>query len=390
MAVPEPSLAAGPGGVEQRSIVQRLRLKRIAKTLVVLLLVAGVCSLLGWDVSAALSSMWDSIRNVGIGFLIAACVAKTVESLCNGYAYTSILKASWPDSGVTFRKVWGAYQGGTGINQIAPANAGTFVTLGLYRATFSGTTIPGLVAVIGVQTIMFAFFWLITVIILLLYRPDTVDEQTGFLDSIWDWLGDHAFFSLLLVVGGGFLIVFAVRVFMPKLKEMWRDLLDGAVILRTPGRYLRGVALPQTVGYAFRIAGTATMMAAFDIPVNVHTVFLIIASHSISGMVTVTPGGVGTTQALDVLALQDYVSASVATAYSLAQDAVFSAWNIVLGIFAMSLGFGWEQTKQVMKDRGKIADQVRAEEEAAKAGQAEEAAGGTAKDTVEGAKGPAT
>jgi hypothetical protein len=43
-----------------------------------------------------------------------------------------------------------------------------------------------------------------------------------------------------------------------------------------------------------------------------------------------------------------------------------------------------------MKDRGKIADQVRAEEEAAKAGQAEEAAGGTAKDTVEGAKGPAT
>jgi len=148
---------------------------------------------------------------------------------------------------------------------------------------------------------------------------------------------------------------------------MWRDLLDGAVILRTPGRYLRRVALPQTVGYAFRIAGTATMMAAFDIPVNVHTVFLIIASHSISGMVTITPGGVGTTQALDVLALQDYVSASVATAYSLAQDAIFSAWNIVLGIIAMCWGYGWEQTKQVMKDRGKIAAEIKAEEDAAKA-----------------------
>jgi uncharacterized membrane protein YbhN (UPF0104 family) len=390
MAAPEPSLAAGAGDIEHRSLAHRIHLRRIVVTVAVLLVVGGVCSLLGWDVRAALSSMWDSIRNVGIGFLIAACAAKTIESLCNGYAYTSILRASWPDSGVTFRKVWGAYQGGTGINQIAPANAGTFVTLGLYRATFAGTTVPGLVAVIGVQTIMFAFFWLITLIILLFYRPDTVDQQTGFLDSIGDWLSAHAVFTFLLVVGGGFLIALAVRVFLPKLKEMWRDLLEGAAILRTPGRYLRRVAFPQTVGYCFRIVGTATMMAAFDIPVNVHTVFLIVASHSISGMVTVTPGGVGTTQALDVLALQDYVSASVATAYSLAQDAVFSAWNIVLGIFAMCLGFGWEQTKQVMKDRGKIAEQVKAEEEAAKAAKAEEAAAGTAKDTAEGAPGPAT
>src|SRR5690242_13375440 len=140
MAVPEPSLAAGAGVAPGGSFVQRIRLKRIIVTLAVLLVVAGVCSLLGWDVVAACESVWDNIRNGGIGFLIAACAAKTVESLCNGYAYTSILEASWPDSGVTFRKVWGAYQGGTGINQIAPANAGTFVTLGLYRATFSGTT----------------------------------------------------------------------------------------------------------------------------------------------------------------------------------------------------------------------------------------------------------
>ena len=366
MAVPEPSLAAGAGVEPGRSFVQRIRLKRIVVTAFVLLVVAGICSLLGWDVVAAVRGLWDNIRNVGVGFLIAACVAKTGESLCNGYAYKSILQASWPDSGVTFRKVWGAYQGGTGINQIAPANAGTFVTLGLYRATFAGTTVPGLVAVIGVQTIMFALFWLITVIILLFYRPDTVDEETGFLDSIGDWLSAHAFLTLLLVVGGGVIIAIAVRVFMPKLKQMWRDLLEGAAILHTPGRYLRRVAFPQTVGYGFRIIGTATMMAAFDIPVNVHTVFLIIASHSISGMVTITPGGVGTTQALDVLALQDYVSASVATAYSLAQDAIFSAWNIVLGIIAMCWGYGWEQTKQVMKDRGKIAAEIKAEEDAAK------------------------
>src|SRR5690349_11792476 len=120
MAVPEPSLAAGAGVAPGGSFAQRIRLKRIIVTLAVLLVVAAV------------ESVWDNIRNVGIGFLIAACAAKTVESLCNGYAYTSILEASWPDSGVTFRKVWGAYQGGTGINQIAPANAGTFVTLGLY------------------------------------------------------------------------------------------------------------------------------------------------------------------------------------------------------------------------------------------------------------------
>jgi hypothetical protein len=56
----------------------------------------------------------------------------------------------------------------------------------------------------------------------------------------------------------------------------------------------------------------------------------------------------------------------------------------------MCLGFGWDQMKQVMNDRRKIAEEVRAEEEAATAATAEEAAGATAKDTVEGAPGPAT
>jgi hypothetical protein len=76
-----------------------------------------------------------------------------------------------------------------------------------------------------------------------------------------DWLGAHAFFALLRVVGRGVVIVLAVRVFLPTLNETWRDLLDGAVILRTPGRYLRCVALPETVGYVVRIVGTRYSLA---------------------------------------------------------------------------------------------------------------------------------
>ena len=77
-----------------------------------------------------------------------------------------------------------------------------------------------------------------------------------------------------------------------------------AAIFRDRRRYAREVALPSGVSYGCRMGVTMVFMAAFDIPVTVFTVFLVAASHTLSQLFAITPGGVGQTQALDLVTLR--------------------------------------------------------------------------------------
>src|SRR4051812_24444961 len=133
----------------------RLHLRRLLVGSLVVLVTVGALRLAGVDVMGWLEATWDNLSGVGLAYLACACACKTLESASNAAAYRSILRASYPEGGVSFRMVWGAYQGGTALNQVMPVNSGTLVTLGLYRATIPGATFVGLVAVLGVQMIMF-------------------------------------------------------------------------------------------------------------------------------------------------------------------------------------------------------------------------------------------
>ena len=57
-----------------------------------------------------------------------------------------------------------------------------------------------------------------------------------------------------------------------------------------------------------------------------------IGSSSAANVTSVTPGAVGVTQAANSVALHDYTDASTATAYSLSQQLVTSATNVVYAI----------------------------------------------------------
>ena len=76
----------------------------------------------------------------------------------------------------------------------------------------------------------------------------------------------------------------------------------------------------------------AVFLAAYNIPATFHNVANVTASNSISNTVSVTPGGVGVTQAMNSAALSQQTDASTATAYSIAQQVVISAWSVVFAI----------------------------------------------------------
>jgi hypothetical protein len=62
---------------------------------------------------------------------------------------------------------------------------------------------------------------------------------------------------------------------------------------------------------------------------------------------------VGQTQALDLVTLRRYASSESIAAFSVAQDSVITAWNIVLGVAVMLWAFGYTQTKAMLTKSGR-------------------------------------
>ena len=92
----------------------------------------------------------------------------------------------------------------------------------------------------------------------------------------------------------------------------------------------------------------------------------ICGGNSIANVTSVTPGGAGVTQAFNVASLSGVTDATTATAYSVAQQLVTTAWNIILGIVLVVWAFGWSGGKQLVGESYDEAKQKAAEQQEAR------------------------
>jgi hypothetical protein len=81
-------------------------------------------------------------------------------------------------------------------------------------------------------------------------------------------------------------------------------------------------------------------------------VLLVTAVNSLSTTFAATPGGVGTQQALASIALRNYAPAHIVTAYSLGQQLILTAWDVVLGFVLLWATIGWRATHQLVRGTG--------------------------------------
>ena len=88
-------------------------------------------------------------------------------------------------------------------------------------------------------------------------------------------------------------------------------------------------------------------------------------------MTAVTPGSVGVTQAANVAALRDYTDAETATAYSIAQQLVTTAWSILFAIIMVAVFFGWTGGKLLVQQSYVDAKDTVAEQKAQRAAKKE-------------------
>ena len=308
-----------------------------------------------------LDQLWDTLTSVSVPLLILGIVFQTLQTVLVALAWRNILRASYPDGGVTYRNTLGYYAGGNGLNAILPASAGTVAMLGLFRSSIAGSTVAGLVGATAVENIFFAVVGALVYLWLFLGVAGSFDVKLG-------WFADHWGLTLIIIVAGGLLIGVVGRILWHRLKKTWENAKEGGAILRTPRTFMVQVVGVEALSYVARMGVNATFMYAYDIPVSVENVFLIVAAASVSSTVAIAPGAVGAQTALASVVLNGVAPQATISAYTIGQSLITTAWNAVFGLTMLARTIGWEDTRKLMHRKKKEKKNGEAEAEALPAG----------------------
>jgi uncharacterized membrane protein YbhN (UPF0104 family) len=303
------------------------------------------------DLGSWIAGVFGRIGNVSIYWLLAALALKTVESALIGVGWRNILRAAYPSAPVSFKTAWGAAQGGTAINAVTPAQAGTAAMIGIFRKSIPGSSVAGVTSAAVVQSVFFTAVSALMLVGVAIFRPRTVSKGSPS-NETGSFFASHPVLVPVAVVAAIALLYVLWPRLKPRLRTQWRKAKEGAAIFTDWGRYAMGVALPSAASFACRIGVNAVFMAAFGIPVTLFTVFLVASSHMLSGLFAITPGGVGQTQALDVATLRGSASSGDIAAFSITQDSILTIWNVVLGVIVMTWAFGFKQMKEDVPEEG--------------------------------------
>jgi glycosyltransferase 2 family protein len=322
------------------------KLLRIVAWLVGTLIVLGLLRLAGIDVWGWFSNLWDTLTEISIGYIILGCLFQALQTLLTALGWYGILRYAYP-GGVTYMPVLAAYATGVALNNFVPANMGTFVTLLMYVAIVRGATFPGVLGGYVVQKIFYFVIGTLIYIYLFTAVAGSFEFQFG---NERDALTNHP--VLVLGIGGGaiFLIAILLRIFWAWVKKMWAKAVEGAAILTDLRAYVKWVLLPQMGGYAAKVMVIIVFLAAYGIPVTFGSVMSVLGSNQLANILSFTPGGIGINQAFNSFALESYTSTTTATAYSLGQQLITTAFNVGFAILLVCVVFGWQGGSKLVKD----------------------------------------
>jgi len=309
----------------------------------------------GLDPWTWFAGVWVLIASIPAQFVIVACLLKACEVSLNAAAWSTVLRAAYPEKVIGFRQVLGVVQGGVGIFAVIPPKFGGFVVLGLYRAAFPSLSITSVLATRVVQGISSTILGTVLLVIFGVANAG-FGEQSGFLDWVASVFVEWPLLAIPLTVLIVSLLVILLRRSRTWLRGFVAEMSMGGAILRTPGRYILQVMVPTLLAFALRWGVTGTLLLAFGILPSLETLLRVNVSHGLARSVQVTPGGFGTTQAFDLVALRGIAPIEVITAYSLSQAAILLLFNIAFGLVALTWAFGWDRTARLMRLPGRRAD----------------------------------
>ena len=322
------------------------KILRIAAWIVGTILVLVALHIAGIDVWGWFEDLWDTLTEISIGYIVLGCLFQGLQTVLTALGWYGILRYAYP-GGVTYMPVLAAYATGVALNNFVPANMGTFVMLLMYVAIVKGATFPGVLGGYVVQKIFYFVIGTLIYVYLFAQVAGSFDFQFG---NEQDAISNHPVLTLGIVAGAIFLLVLLLRLFWTWVKKMWARAVQGAAILRDLRAYVKWVLLPQMGGYAAKVMVIVVFLAAYGIPVTFGSVMSVLGSNQLANILSFTPGGIGVNQAFNTYALGAYTDDTTATAYSLGQQLITTAFNVGFAILLICVVFGWQGGSSLVKD----------------------------------------
>jgi uncharacterized membrane protein YbhN (UPF0104 family) len=342
----------------QPAVRGRFHWGRILVWALAIVVVAAALNVLGWDIRGWFSELWDTMTDIPLGYLVAGLVMQTAQTTLIALAWLPILRYAYPDAEIPFKPVLAAYAIGVALNGFLPANIGSFVMMFIFLTFIPGSTFPGIFAGFVVQKIFFTLAGTFVYLYLFLSVSGSFDIELGN-------LSDHPLSAAIILAGGALLLFALGRMFWRKLQGLWEKAKQGAAILSYPRVYFTRVFFVQFLGWLAKLAVIGIFLAAYGIPVTFHTVMSVAGGNSLANTASFTPGAVGITQAINSASLSDVTDPTTATAYSLGQQLITTAWNQIFAIALLVWAFGWTGGKQLVRTsyveaKDKVAEQQEA------------------------------
>ena len=258
-------------------------------------------------------------------------------------AWRNIIRAAYPDRPVRWRQMFGAYVAGTGVNAIIPARGGDVVRLFLAKRRIEGSTYTTLVSTSLLQTLFDMVIagcfvlWALTQHVL----PGVNVLKSPRLPSLdYGWAFQHPTAGLILF---GLLLLFgtALVAWIAEHVDRFRaKVAQGFAAFGDRSYYLRRVVVWQLADWTLRLVAVFFFLRAFGIPATLHNALLVQVSQSLATILPVSPGGIGTEQALLVYIFRHVTSKSTALSFSVGMRVTLIVVNALVGFGAILLMTG--------------------------------------------------
>ncbi len=325
----------------------------------VLVVIGATANLAGWEIGTWFEHLWNTITSLSLATVLGAIALVTLQTTATAFAWFSILRYGYPDAEIGFTEVLACYATAVGLNCVLPANLGTLVMLLMYSSIIEGATFAGVIAGYLVQKAFYTAIGIFTYLYLFLTVSGSFNLQFGF-------LSEHLAAAIVLLIGGAALLFLVYQILRERVGKWWEQAKEGGQILVHPTAYLTRVLLPETISWFAMLGILAVFLSAYDIPVSFHTLMRVVGGNSIANMTSVTPGGAGVTQAFNAISLKGITSSANATAYSVAQQLVTTAWSVVFAIVMVARAFGLRGGRTLVESSYSQAREKRSEQSAAR------------------------
>jgi uncharacterized protein (TIRG00374 family) len=290
------------------------------------------------DILHAAGVFLHHLRAVHWHMLALAICCHVAKLLAVSRAWRNVVAAAYPETRVSWPRMFGAYVAGTGVNAILPARSGDAVKLYIAKHRVDGSTYPTLASTIVLMTVFdMAIATCLAVWAIGIGALPALKLLPHLPSFDFRWFFAHPGLALRIVLGVLFVLLVLGLLSARKVEEFWQRIKQGFAVTREPRRYLRTVVFWQLVDWCLRLVTIFFLLRAFSLPATVHNALLVQVSQSLASIFPLTPNGIGTEQGLLLYIFRGTTPRTVLLSFSVGMRITLTIVNAVLGFTAILL-----------------------------------------------------